>query len=233
SHELKTPLAGLLTQAQVAMKTSDEGMRQQALGRIEQAVKRMTNMVQQLLTFSRIESDPTYLNKQYVELSREVIQIIAELEPEAHKKQISMSFEHNSVAYVKVNVPLIGILIRNILDNAVKYTPRGGKIVISLTQRQALELCVEDSGPGIAIEQYDDAYKRFYRCIETANKVQGTGLGLSMVQRISLLHDAELHMDKSRFGGLKLAVLFPLLPEANPVKNIKNVKKQLFGNIID
>ncbi|MBS3952270.1 MAG: sensor histidine kinase N-terminal domain-containing protein [Methylomicrobium sp.] len=233
SHELKTPLAGLLTQAQVAMKTSDEGMRQQALGRIEQAVKRMTNMVQQLLTFSRIESDPSYLNKQYVELSREVIQIIAELEPEAHKKQISMSFEHDSVAYVKVNVPLIGILIRNILDNAVKYTPRGGKIVISLTQRKALELSVEDSGPGIAIEQYDDAYKRFYRCIETANKVQGTGLGLSMVQRISLLHNAELQMDKSRFGGLKLTVLFPLLPEANPVKNTKNVKKPLFGNAID
>ena len=209
SHELKTPLAGLLTQAQVALRTTDESVRRQALGRIEQAVKRMTNMVQQLLTFSRIESDPSYLTKQTVQIGHEIIQVIADLEPEAHKKQISMSFENNYSGTVNANSLLINILIRNIIDNAVKYTPPGGEVIIELSQQSGVLLSVEDSGPGIAVEQHEDSYKRFYRCVETANKVQGSGLGLSMVSRIAVLHDAELTMDVSRFGGLKMSLYFP------------------------
>ena len=221
SHELKTPLAGLLTQAQVALRTTDESVRRQALSRIEQAVKRMTNMVQHLLTFSRIESDPSYLTKQSVELAHEVIQVIADLEPEAHKKQISMSFENNCSGTVQVNSLLINILIRNIIDNAVKYTPPGGEVLISLAQQSGLHLSVEDSGPGIAPEQYEDSYKRFYRCVETANKVQGSGLGLSMVKRIAVLHDAELSMDKSRFGGLKMNLYFPNKAVVKPLKKAR------------
>ena len=218
SHELKTPLAGLLTQAQVAIKTQDEIMRKQALSRIEQAVKRMTNMVQQLLTFSRIESDPQYLTKQPIELNEEIIQIIADLEPEARKKQIGMSYENGSADRINVNALLINILIRNIIDNAIKYTPDGGKILISLTRQEGLQLSVEDSGPGIAIDKQEDIYKRFYRSVETAHKVQGSGLGLSMVKRIAVLHDAELSMEKSRFGGLKMNIHFPLAVEIAPKK---------------
>ena len=218
SHELKTPLAGLLTQAQVALRTTDESVRRQALSRIEQAVKRMTSMVQQLLTFSRIESDPSYLTKQSVELHQEVIQLIADLEPEARKKKINMSFENNYSGTVIVNSLLINILIRNIIDNAIKYTPPGGEVVISLSQQAGVLLNVEDSGPGIAVEQYEDSYKRFYRCVETANKVQGSGLGLSMAKRIAVLHEAELSMDRSRFGGLKMGLHLPKKVEIKPLK---------------
>ncbi|MBE0436040.1 MAG: sensor histidine kinase N-terminal domain-containing protein [Methylomicrobium sp.] len=218
SHELKTPLAGLLTQAQVAIKTTDDGVRQQALSRIEQAVKRMTGLVQQLLTFSRIESDPSYLTKQPIKLSNEIIQIIAEMEPEAHKKQITMGFDNDTDSLVMVNSLLITILIRNIVDNAIKYTPIGGKILISLTaQANRPCLCVEDSGPGIPAEQLENAYQRFYRCVETANHTQGSGLGLSMVKRIAVLHHAELQMNKSRFGGLSIALLFPAPQTDYPV----------------
>lgn len=220
SHELKTPLAGLLTQAQVAIRTTDESVRKQALSRIEQAVKRMTKLVQQLLTFSRIESDPSYLTKQPVELSHEIIQVITELEPDAHKKQISISFENTYGGVIKANTLLINILIRNIIDNAIKYTPPGGEVVICLSQRSGVLLDVEDSGPGIAAEQYEDSYKRFYRCVETANKVQGSGLGLSMVKRIAALHDAELSMDQSRFGGLKMSLYFPKKDETQKPQEV-------------
>ena len=211
SHELRTPLAGLLTQAHVAMRTTDEEVRKQALSRIKQAVNRMSYMVQQLLTFSRIESNTEFLTKQNTMVNREVIQVIAELEPEAHKKQILIEFVENNIVPVVVNEPLVAILIRNIIDNAIKYTPAKGTVLITVTgQEKYLQLCVEDSGPGIPPDQYEKSLERFHRCVETANTVKGTGLGFSIVQRIASIHNADLILGVSQFGGLKVTVLFPL-----------------------
>ncbi|MDP3878376.1 MAG: ATP-binding protein [Methylobacter sp.] len=232
SHELRTPLAGLLTQAQVAMRTGDENVRHQALKRIEQGVNRMTYMVQQLLTFSRIESGTEYLAKETTILNYEVPRIIAELDPEAHKKRIQVEYEEINAAPIVANTLLINILVRNIIDNAIKYTPINGMVRVSLTgMEQHLQLCVEDSGPGIAPDQYENSLKRFHRCVETANKAQGTGLGFSIVQRIATLHGAELVLDESEFGGLKVTVIFILPVKAavkkNPNKlNFFNIKKQ-------
>ena len=211
SHELRTPLAGLLTQAHVALRTTDEEVRKQALSRIKQAVNRMTYMVQQLLTFSRIESNTEFLTKQNTMVSREVVHVIAELEPEAHKKQIIMEFVEDNAVPVIVNGPLVAILIRNIIDNAIKYTPAKGNVLITVTgQEKYLQLCVEDSGPGIPPDQYEKSLERFHRCVETANTAKGTGLGFSIVQRIAAIHNADLILGVSQFGGLKVTVLFPL-----------------------
>ncbi len=211
SHELRTPLAGLLTQAQVALRTTDEEVRTQALQRIKQAVNRMTYMVQQLLTFSRIESNIEFLSKESTVLSREVVQVIADLDQDAHKKRIQMEFEEAHEVPVVVNVPLINILIRNIIDNAIKYTPAQGTIMITVTGKEnKVQFCVEDSGPGIAPDQYEESLKRFHRCKETVNTAQGSGLGFSIVQRIVAIHGAELILGVSQFGGLKVTVLFPL-----------------------
>ncbi|MFA6162724.1 MAG: ATP-binding protein [Methylobacter sp.] len=220
SHELRTPLAGLLTQAQVAMRTSDETVRHQALKRIEQAVNRMTYMVQQLLTFSRIESGTEYLAKETTAFSREVVRIIAELDPEAHKKRIHMEYDEVNAMPIVANTALINILVRNIIDNAIKYTPAQGIVRVSVTGTvNNLQFCVEDSGPGIAPDQYENSLKRFHRCVETANKVQGTGLGFSIVQRIAAIHGAELILDESEFGGLKVTVVFPLPTRIAAKKN--------------
>ena len=211
SHELRTPLAGLLTQAQVALRTGDETVRHQALKRIEQAVNRMSYMVQQLLTFSRIESGSEFLAKETMSLSREVMRIIAELDPEAHKKRILIEYDEVNAKTIVANTLLINILARNIIDNAIKYTPAHGMVKVSLTGTEhQLRLCVEDSGPGIAPEQYENSLKRFHRCVETANKAQGTGLGFSIVQRIAAIHGAELVLGESEFGGLKVTVIFTL-----------------------
>jgi two-component system sensor histidine kinase QseC len=86
-----------------------------------------------------------------------------------------------------------------------------------------LKLCVEDSGPGIAPDQYENSLKRFHRCVETANKVQGTGLGFSIVQRIATIHDAELVLDESEFGGLKVTVIFTLPTRAAVKKNLSKL----------
>jgi two-component system, OmpR family, sensor histidine kinase QseC len=224
SHELRTPLAGLLTQAHVALRTTDEEVRKQALSRIKQGVNRMSYMVQQLLTFSRIESNTEFLTKQNTMVNREVIHVIADLEPEAHKKQIIMEFVEDNAVPVIVNGPLVAILIRNIVDNAIKYTPVKGNVLITVTGREKyLQLCVEDSGPGIPPEQYEKSLERFHRCVETANTVKGTGLGFSIVQRIAAIHNADLILGVSQLGGLKVTILFPL-----PIKPVdKSWQKKL------
>jgi two-component system sensor histidine kinase QseC len=229
SHELRTPLAGLLTQAHVALRTTDEEVRKQALSRIKQAVNRMTYMVQQLLTFSRIESNTEFLTKQNTMVSREIVHVIADLEPEAHKKLIVMEFAEENAVPVIVNGPLVAILIRNIIDNAIKYTPPKGTVLITVTgQEKYLQLCVEDSGPGIPPEQYEKSLERFHRCVETANTAKGTGLGFSIVQRIAAIHNADLILGVSQFGGLKVTVLFPL-----PIRPVDNSwqKKLSFFNL--
>jgi two-component system sensor histidine kinase QseC len=210
SHELRTPLAGLLTQVQVALKTQDEQIQRQALKRIEQAVNRMSYMVKQLLTFSRIDSGPEFLEKTGVKLSSEIIQVITELEHDAYRKSIDVEFIEKSSAEIIGNPPLINILIRNIVDNAIKYTPEYGSIRIYLTdQEKHVELCVEDSGPGIRPDAYEKSLKRFHRLSETASVAQGTGLGFSIAQRIVAIHGAEFSLGVSELDGLKVTILFP------------------------
>ncbi|MDD2864272.1 MAG: ATP-binding protein [Methylococcales bacterium] len=223
AHELRTPLAGLLTQAQVALRTADETVRNQALKRIEQAVHRMTYLVQQLLTFSRIDSNTEYLAKAVTHVENEIVQIITELDAEAYKKRIHLEFIEENVVPIMANTLLINILIRNIIDNAIKYTPLRGDINVSLIGTPSqLIFCVEDSGPGIAPEEYENSLKRFHRCVETAHTAQGTGLGFSIVQRIAGIHNAELSLGASELGGLKVKVAFPLpLPAKNKPKSQK------------
>jgi len=211
AHELRTPLAGLLTQAQVALRTNDDDIRKQALKRIEQAVNRMTYMVQQLLTFSRIESSAEFLTQESTPLGREIVQIVAELEPDAYRKRIAIEFVEDNPVQVLVNPQLMAILIRNILDNAIKYTPANGSILISLaTKDRQLQFTVEDSGPGISPDQYEKSLQRFHRCTETANVASGTGLGFSIVERIAAIHNADLILGVSQLGGLKVTIGFPL-----------------------
>ncbi len=226
AHELRTPLAGLLTQAQVALRTEDETVRNQALKRIEQAVYRMTYLVQQLLTFSRIDSNTEYLAKTVTQVDQEIVQVITELDAEAYKKRIPVEFIAEKVVPIMANTLLINILLRNIIDNAIKYTPLRGNIKVSLVGTEtALIFCVEDSGPGIAPDQYENSLKRFHRCVETAHTAHGTGLGFSIVQRIAANHHAELALGESELGGLKVKVTF-ILPESPAVK--KHARKLKF-----
>lgn len=224
SHELRTPLAGLLTQAQVALRTNDEAVRKQALLRISQAVNRMTYLVQQLLTFSRIESGNEYITKDLIQLNREIIKVIVELEPAAHKKRIRIEFDEHDASPILANTELIGVLVRNVIDNAVKYTPADGMVLITLEPiGNRLQFQVEDSGPGIPPDQYENSLKRFHRCMETAHSAQGSGLGFSIVDRITAMYGAELALGESQFGGLKVTVNFPMVlnpPEKLPVQPI-------------
>ncbi len=211
SHELRTPLAGLMTQLQVAQMTTDDSMRNQALQKCQQAVLRMTHMVQQLLTLSRVQHHNAQLNKQWLDANQTLIAVIADMEHTAHEKHIEIELQSADGMALEANPQLLAILFRNLLDNAIKYTPPDGKVLVRLyTENRELHLVIDDSGPGVAEADYERITQRFYRCVETAQSAEGSGLGLSIVQRIIRLHTAEIAFARSEMGGLKVTLRFDL-----------------------
>jgi two-component system sensor histidine kinase QseC len=211
SHELRTPLAGMMTQLQVAQKTTDETMRVQALQKCQMAVVRMTHMVQQLLTLSRVQHQNAQVSKQLLDVNQSMVSVMADIEHAARDKHIEIELKGQDGFAVEANPQLLDILFRNLLDNAIKYTPEGGKVLVRLIKHDLkIGVSVEDSGPGVADADYARISQRFYRCVETAQTAEGSGLGLSIVQRIIRLHDADIEFAKSALGGLKVSLLFDL-----------------------
>ncbi len=232
SHELKTPLAGLLTQVQVAQKTQDPQVRDQALQKAQQAVLRMTHMVQQLLTLARVQHH-VGIEKRQVDVNQALIAVIADMDHVAHEKSIEIELQGEEGVAIDANPQLIQILLRNLLDNAIKYSPSGSRVKVSFRRRnKQCWLSVEDSGPGVADGDYQRITQRFYRCLETANTVEGSGLGLSIAQRIVALHAADISFAKSPLGGLKALLKLDLAgwtdehesslrPEASRIYGVK------------
>ena len=211
SHELRTPLAGMMTQLQVAQKTTDETMRVQALQKCQMAVVRMTHMVQQLLTLSRVQHQNAQVSKQLLDVNQSMISVMADIEHAARDKHIEIELQGQDGFAVEANPQLLDILFRNLLDNAIKYTPEGGKVLVRLIKQDLkIGVSIEDSGPGVADADYARISQRFFRCVETAQIAEGSGLGLSIVQRIIRLHDADIEFAKSALGGLKVSLRFDL-----------------------
>ncbi len=228
SHELRTPLAGLLTQVQVAQKTRDENMRNQALNKAQQAVQRMTRMVQQLLTLSRIQNQTENLTRLGININQEIINVISEIEPLAHRKNTEIEFQHTETLKITGNIELINVLLRNLIENAVKYSPQNGKVRIRCTrEKNELWFSVEDNGPGINDVDRERLTQRFFRCVETAHHAEGSGLGLSIVKRIATIHEAEIHFSRSKLGGLYALVVFAL-PTSSPIR-VKSDKAPLLA----
>ena len=215
SHELKTPLAGIYTQLQVAQKTVDEQVRDQALAKAQQAVMRMTHMVQQLLVLSRVQQHNPHISKQSIALQQTLISTIADLDTLAHAKQIEIELQAEPNLSLEANPQLLAVLLRNLLDNAIKYSPPGSLVRLqAAATAEHIVISVEDSGPGVNDEDYQRLSQRFFRCVDTAASVEGSGLGLSIVQRIISLHGAELDFSRSTLGGLKVSLRFYKLANA-------------------
>lgn len=218
SHELKTPLAGLLTQMQVAQKTEDPAVRNLALQKAQQAVMRMTHMVQQLLILSRVQHDNTSISKQTLNLNEALVAVIADMDAVAYAKSIDLELQVPANLAMTANPQLLQILVRNLVDNAIKYSPNGSRVLLQARQvERHILISVDDSGNGVADDDYQRLTQRFYRCIETAASVEGSGLGLSIAQRIMNLHHAQISFSKSELGGLKALLSFPL--NNNPINS--------------
>jgi two-component system sensor histidine kinase QseC len=207
AHELRTPLAAQKIHAQVAMQASDDKTRNEALKEVVNSIDRATHMVEQLLTLSRLDPEGSLCSGKNANLCHVAEEQMSEIGITALAKNIDLSLEAPQDCMVQGEPVMIGILIRNLVENAIRYTPPGGMVTVTITEDdQRRHLIVEDSGPGIPESEYEKVFKRFYRVNE--GDQEGTGLGLAMVQRIVEIHRAAIQFGKSRYGGLKVDVCF-------------------------
>ena len=138
AHELRTPLAALKIQAQVAMRSSVKAERNAALENVLRGVDRATRLVEQLLTLARVDPETASKDFQPVDLHRLVVSIIADVEPLASEKKIELQLENGSECFVQGESTQLGLLLRNLLDNAIRYTPAGGSVSVRLNDNNGV-----------------------------------------------------------------------------------------------
>ncbi|WP_342146895.1 ATP-binding protein [Rickettsiella endosymbiont of Aleochara curtula] len=211
AHELHTPLAALKTQAQVALKATDPQECYMHLKQVIASVDRCSHVIQQLLTLCRL-SPETIMPEHFtqVNLSRIAAEVIAQLAPQAILKQIEIELIAKEADYKLLgNTTGLHVLIRNLVDNAIRYTPRGGIIkVLIFNTLDSIILQVVDNGPGIPDKLRARVFERFFRVLGT--NAQGSGLGLAIVEQIAKLHKGSIGLDTPEEGtGLQVEVCFP------------------------
>ncbi len=210
AHELRTPLAALSTQIQVALRAETPEARNQSLLKVLGGVNRCTHLIQQLLTLSRMAPEAGIQNPSSVILSRQASDVAAMLAPEAIAKNIELELASpNHEAVIIGNPTAINILIRNLVDNAIRYTPTDSFVKISIEENQkSVILHVIDNGPGIPKNLRERVFERFYRMM--GNKASGTGLGLGIVLQITKLHKATIELlEPENHKGLEVKITFP------------------------
>ncbi len=199
AHELRTPLAAARIQAQVALRSTDEKKRWHALTQTVAGLDRATRLVEQLLRLARLDplarlSSPQKVD--LIELSRRVVASILDATPQA---RIGVEVGEK-VCVVEGDADLLEIALRNLIDNAVRYSPAGSEVTVFLqADNTVLRLGVRDSGPGVAVAELPQLVERFYR--GTSASAEGCGLGLTIVRRIADLHDAELELRNRETDG--------------------------------
>ncbi len=213
SHELKTPLAILMGELEIALRRpiADDEIRRTLESCLEE-VDRLNNVVQGLLELSRAESGQVQIEMRPVDLSALLKDICEDIEILAEPKQISVTTSIASYMMVNGDKTRLHQALLNVIENAVKYTPRGGRVKVTLTSdpRRAL-IRVEDTGQGIPAEQLPKIYDRFFRVDKARSQdVQGTGLGLSIVRWIVESHGGSI-MASSEVGvGTTFVIALPL-----------------------
>ena len=202
AHELRTPLAALDAQAQVALRAQDEAERRRAIEQLRLGVGRAGRLIGQLLTLARLDPEKG-LTKRAVALHDLTEEVCARLGPMAIDKDVTLELE-TEPTIVAGDPDMLRVLIRNLLDNALRYTPTGGRVAVSLAGRT---LTVADTGPGIPAAERERVFDRFHRL--AGQETEGSGLGLSIVRRIAELHDADISLDDADGGGLAVRLRFP------------------------
>jgi two-component system OmpR family sensor kinase len=211
AHELRTPLAALKLQVQSLERSDNPEARMVAVRRLTAGIERATRLVEQLLVLARQEASATGgVARREVDLAEMARRAVADLVGLAQAKGVDLGLYQAEAASVEGQPEALGILLRNLVDNAVKYTPGGGTVDISVRKvAGAVQLAVEDSGPGIPPEERERVFDRFYRV--PGSEAAGSGLGMAIIKAIADRHGAKLTLGQSeRLGGLCATVTFPV-----------------------
>lgn len=227
AHEMRTPLAGLRAWAQLASSARNDDELQDALLSLRTGVDRASHMLDQLLDLARIEGLPTdHVPQEHVDLNDVFQKVVQDLRPMLAAKNIALdtrflaaSLQGHAFAFL--------VLLRNLVANAVLYSPAGGRVdVRSETQGDEIVLRVEDAGPGIPAAERERAFERFNRLGQ--RRTEGVGLGLSIVLSVVELHGARIRLTDSPRGGLRVEVSFraiAVVSDALPADRSRSVTR--------
>jgi two-component system OmpR family sensor kinase/two-component system sensor histidine kinase QseC len=210
AHELRSPLTALRLQLQLLDRAPDEAARLEARGRLGAAIERAIHLVEQLLALAREPMDSA-AGFEAVDLAAAAAEGIKDTHDLALARRIDLSLDGASEILVWGDREALRTLARNLVDNAVRYTPTGGTVRVRCREfPDGALLEVTDTGPGIARAERQRVFDRFYR--RALQQESGTGLGLAIVKAIAERHRAEITLDDAPGGGLHVAVKFPPPP---------------------
>lgn len=229
AHELRSPLTALKLQAQALRRPDDSpAARDASVARLNQGIDRAIRLVEQLLTLAREEasavSGPD--RGQALDLQEVIKLAVADVLPQSALKKIDLGLVESlrSPALIRGQTEALRMMLRNLLDNAIKYTPDGGRVDVGLELEPARRdaqgqylVTVEDSGPGIPVDARSRVFDRFFRAGDALEEA-GSGLGLAIVNTITKRHGATVTLaQSSRLGGLRIEIRLPAPTQSVPV----------------
>jgi two-component system sensor histidine kinase QseC len=208
AHELKTPLAGLRTQAQIAIRSEDPDTRRQALGQILHSVDRTSRMVRQLIDMARVDARDNAVAQDEVDVLRLIEELSTELSPVAVQRNVRITIRPDAgkeTMCIATDRTLLRLALRNLLENALQHAPEGTQTVCAIRfSDDRLTIEIDDPGPGMSPTEQKRAVDRFYRGSQGA--ASGSGLGLSIVQMAVERLGGSLDFRNRTEGGLSVAV---------------------------
>ena len=211
AHELRTPLTAVQLQIQLAERAKTDAEREAAFAQLKQGQARAAHLVQQLLTLARQEPGVAPQLHAPVDLAALARLVVSEYAPLAADRNIDLGLSREAPARIVGDFEALRVMLGNLVDNAIRYTPAGGVVDLALDLRDhAAVVEISDTGPGIPQEDRARVFDRFYR--REATQVSGSGLGLAIVKNIAERHRAVVALgNREPAPGLRVSVTFPLL----------------------
>jgi two-component system OmpR family sensor kinase/two-component system sensor histidine kinase QseC len=208
AHELRSPLTALKLQLELVRTAADETARAQALRELGAGTERMQRLVEQLLALARAEPGGAEAALAETDVAEAVRQATADTVPLAASQGVELELEAPQPQPARADAAALRILARNLIDNAVRYGGRGGRVQVRVGGDEASVIVrVDDSGPGIPPPERERVFDRFYR--RAGGETTGSGLGLAIVRAIAGRHGAEVRLDDSPLGGLRAELRLP------------------------
>jgi len=218
AHQMKTPLAGMRMQSELALRQVDPGEIHRSLEQLAKSSESATRLVNQLLALARAENQPhAGLAFEEIELGALARSVVQDWVQASFAHGIDLGYEpHDAPVRIAGNAMMLRELLSNLIDNALRYTPAGGSVTVRvLRDGDHALLEVEDTGPGIAPAERAHVFERFYRILEASASVTGSGLGLAIVREIAGQHNAEVDIfnnpraHSKKFPGSLFRLTFP------------------------
>ncbi|MDB5864824.1 MAG: signal transduction histidine kinase [Betaproteobacteria bacterium] len=213
AHQLRTPIAGLKTQTELALRQAPQGEAQTTLRQLQSGTERTTRLVNQLLSLARAEPLIGRVQaSELIDLRQLAREATSDWVPRALERNVDLGFDADShAAHVQGNSFLLREMLNNVLDNAVRYTQPGGQVTVRVAASgSGPTVSVEDNGPGIPDGERARVFERFYRVLGTG--AEGCGLGLAIVSEIAQSHGAQVSLYPGIGGiGTVVKIVFPQL----------------------